>query len=150
MVVGGSGRAVFSEERPRVRFTSVRPLSLALVLYRRQVEALAGTRPEGCQPVLVQVQDRPGRLDGGSGVKLLFDGTVVEFAISRIAPAATKKARTMPEIQSAISLPVFDRDFVEVVEVFEQILCWGGGHLGLNRGDTQCDEGDALAALGPR
>jgi hypothetical protein len=76
----------------------------------------------------------------------LFDGTVMKFAISRIAPAATKKARTMQEIQSAISLTVFDRDFVEVVEVFEQILCWGGGHLGLHRGDTQGDERDALAA----
>ena len=98
----------------------------------------------------MQVQDRPRRLDGGSGVRLLFDGTVGRFTISRIALAATKKARTMPEIHSAISLPVFDRDFVEVVEVFEQILCWGGAPLGLNRGDTQCDEGDALTALGPR
>jgi len=52
------------------------------------------------------------------------------------------------EMQSAIYLTVFDRDFVEIIEVFEQILCWGGGHLVLNRGDTQGDEGDALAAWG--
>src|SRR5918994_958990 len=148
VVVGiGQGGVLGGETEGQVH---IRQASVALVLYRRQVETLAGTRPEGCQPVLVQVQDRPRRLDGGSGVRLLFDGTVVRFAKSRIAPAATKKARAVLEMQSAISLTVFDRDFVEVVEVFEQILCWGGGHLGLNRGDTQGDERDALAARGPR
>jgi hypothetical protein len=78
----------------------------------------------------------------------LFDGRVGRFTISTLA--ATKKARAVLEMQSAISFTVFDRDFVEVVEVFEQILCWGGAPLGLNRGNTQGDEGDALAARGPR
>ena len=52
----------------------------------------------------------------------MFDGRVGRFTISTLA--ATKKARAVLEMQSAISFTVFDRDFVEVVEVFEQILCW--------------------------
>lgn len=57
VVVIGQGGVLGGETEGQVH---IRQASVALVLYRRQVETLAGTRPEGCQPVLVQVQDRLG------------------------------------------------------------------------------------------